>query len=151
MGRNKADIERLLEQGQPVRIKPQGYSMYPMFVPGRDEAVLEKADCERLRKGDVVLYRRDGSILVLHRICRIRKGMFYMVGDNQKEVEGPLRADQIRGVLTGFVRKGRLISVKNPVYLMASGLWLFLRPVRPAFTRPAAAVKRLFRHKKTGE
>lgn len=144
MERGKADIEQLLEQGQTIQIKPQGYSMYPMFVPGRDEAIIEKADRERLRKGDVVLYRRDGGILVLHRICKIRKGAFYMVGDNQKEVEGPLRAEQLKGILTGFVRKGKLISVKNPVYLMASGLWLFLRPVRPAFAKSAAALKRVF-------
>ena len=141
----KADIEMLLEQGQKIQIKPQGYSMYPMFVPGRDEAILEKADGKRLRKGDVVLYRREGSILVLHRICKIREGAIYTVGDNQREVEGPLRPEQVRGVLTGFIRKGKFRSVRNPVYLMASGLWLFLRPVRPLLAKSAAALKRLFR------
>lgn len=149
MERSKADIERLLEQGQSIQIKPQGYSMYPMFVPGRDEAILEKADCARLRKGDVVLYRRDGGILVLHRICKIREGAFYMVGDNQKEVEGPLRPDQIKGVLTGFIRNGKLRSVKNPVYLAASRLWLLLRPVRPVLAGFAAAFKRVFISQKT--
>lgn len=148
MEQKKADIERLLEQGHKLQIKPQGYSMYPMFVPGRDEAVIEKADCERLRKGDVVLYRRDGGILVLHRICKLREDGFYMVGDNQKEVEGPLRADQIKGVLTGFVRKGKLRSVKDPVYIIASRLWLFLRPVRPILAKSVAALKRVFSGRK---
>ena len=36
----KMDIEQLLAQGHSVRIYPQGYSMYPMLVPGRDEAVI---------------------------------------------------------------------------------------------------------------
>ena len=45
-----------------------------------------------------------------------------MAGDNQTEVEGPVEEDQIRGILTAFVRNGRRISVKNPVYVIWSGL-----------------------------
>ena len=84
------DIEQLLEDGHVIRIKPEGYSMYPFFVPGRDAAIIEKVSTDTLKKGDVALYRRDGSILVLHRICRITQKGFYMVGDNQSEIEGPL-------------------------------------------------------------
>lgn len=148
MEQRTVDIERLLEQGQSIQIQPQGYSMYPMFVPGRDAAVIERAESTGLKRGDVVLYRRESGILVLHRICRIRKDGFYMVGDNQSEVEGPLRALQIKGILTGFIRKGKYTSVRNPVYRLASRLWLFLRPVRPALSRVAATVKRMFRCEK---
>ena len=137
------DIERLLREGQSIQINPQGYSMYPMFVPGRDAAVIESAEIAGLKRGDVVLYRRESGILVLHRIWRVREDGFYMVGDNQSEVEGPLRASQIKGILTGFIRRGKYRSVKNPVYRLASSLWLFLRPVRPALSKAAAAVKRM--------
>ena len=144
MERKTADIERLLEQGQSIQIQPQGYSMYPLFVPGRDAAVIEPTQSAPLKRGDVVLYRRESGILVLHRIWRVRKDGFYMVGDNQSEVEGPLRETQIKGILTGFVRRDKYTSVKNPVYRLASRLWLFLRPARPALSKTAAAVKRLF-------
>ena len=97
------DIEQLLKQGNVIRIKPQGTSMYPLFVPGRDEACIERTDFSSLKRGDVILYRRDKSILVLHRIWKITNNSFYMVGDNQTEIEGPLRADQVRGKLTAFV------------------------------------------------
>lgn len=30
------DLEQLLEEGNRIRVKPQGYSMYPLLVPGRD-------------------------------------------------------------------------------------------------------------------
>lgn len=75
-----------------IKIKPKGYSMYPLFVPGRDYAVITHIEPDKLKKGDVVLYRRHDNtgILVLHRICRIDKNGFYMVGDNQSEIEGPL-------------------------------------------------------------
>ena len=112
----KYDIEQLLEAGEVIQIYPEGYSMYPMFVPGRDAAVIKKADVKKIRRADVVLYRRKGSILVLHRVVKRKGGQFYMAGDNQTEVEGPVEEDQIRGILTAFVRNGRRISVKNPVY-----------------------------------
>ena len=145
MEQKTADIERLLEQGRSIQIQPQGYSMYPLFVPGRDAAVIERTESTHLKRGDVVLYRRESGKLVLHRIYRIRKDGFYMVGDNQSEVEGPLRASQIKGILTGFVRKGKYTSAGHPVYRLASRLWLFLRPMRPGLSKMAAAVKRMFR------
>ena len=145
MEQNTADIERLLEQGQSIQIQPQGYILYPLFVPGRDAAIIERTESAGLKRGDVVLYRRAGGILVLHRIYRVRQDGFYMVGDNQSEVEGPLQRSQIKGILTGFVRKGKYRSVKHPVYRLASGLWLFLRPVRPVLSGMAAAVKRMLR------
>ena len=101
------DIEQLLASGTTIKIKPQGYSMYPLFVPGRDEACIERTDFSSLKRGDVILYRRDKSILVLHRIWKITGNSFYIVGDNQTEIEGPLRADQLHGKLTGGVRNGK--------------------------------------------
>ena len=139
----KYDIEQLLEAGEIIQIYPEGYSMYPMFVPGRDAAVIKKADVKKIRRADVVLYRRKGSILVLHRVVKRKGGQFYMAGDNQTEVEGPGEEDQIRGILTAFVRNGRRISVKNPVYVIWSGLWLMFLPVRGIFWSFTAWVRRL--------
>lgn len=138
----KYDIEQLLEAGEVIQIYPEGYSMYPMFGPGRDAAVIKKADVKKIRRADVVLYRRKGSILVLHRVVKRKGSQFYMAGDNQTEVEGPVEEDQIRGILTAFVRNGRRISVKNPVYVIWSGLWLMFLPVRGIFWSFTAWVRR---------
>ena len=126
MASSRPDLEALLQDGNIIRIRPQGYSMYPLFIPGRD---------------DVVLYRRDQSILVLHRICKITAEGFFMVGDNQSEIEGPLRADQIKGRLIAFVRNGKEISVKNPPYRFLSALWLFMLPLRPVCFRITAFLR----------
>lgn len=145
MGREleKQSIEGLLAQGRVIQFKPQGYSMYPLFVPGRDEAVVAPADPGRLKRGDVVLYRRDGDILVIHRIWKRRGEKFYLVGDNQREVEGPLRPDQMKGVLVGIVRNGRRFSVENVLYRFLAAVWLWLRPVRPFLSHMLARWKRL--------
>ncbi len=64
-----------------------------------------------------------------------------MVGDNQSEIEGPLRADQIKGRLIAFVRNGKEISVKNPLYRFLSALWLFMLPLRPVCFRITAFLR----------
>ena len=145
---DKVDIEALLLEGHTVRFKPQGYSMYPVFVPGRDEAVVVPVSADTIKRGDVVLYRRQQSILVLHRVWKRNRSGFYMVGDNQVETEGPLSPDQIRGKLVALVRKGKEIPVTNPIYCFLTGTWLFLRPIRPIFQKSAAWIKRVVKGKK---
>lgn len=147
----RQDIEKLLQDGNTIQIKPQGYSMYPVLVPGRDEAVIEPIGDRKLRRGDVVLYRRDpqvtGGILVLHRIWKCKQDGYYMVGDNQKEIEGPLRAGQIKGIMVGLVRKGKYISAKNVFYCIATRGWLLLRPVRPGISKFFAGIKRSIKNR----
>lgn len=138
----KYEIEELLCQGKEIQIFPQGYSMYPMFVPGRDEAVIKKADPSLLKRGDVVLYRRDHGILVLHRLWKKKAEGFYMAGDHQSTVEGPIREDQVKGILTAFIRKGRLIRVTHPLYRAAAYVWLFLLPYRRSILAAGAAVRK---------
>ncbi len=139
------DIETLLKSGQSVQLFPQGYSMYPLLVPGRDEVILSPLPDRPLRRGEVALYRRDTGILVLHRICRCKEDGYYMVGDNQVQVEGPLRKEQVIGIMSGFVRKGKLFSSDDLLYRILSRIWLVMRPVRRCITVPGAKVKKLVR------
>lgn len=55
----KINLEQLLREGNIIRIRPQGYSMYPLFIPGRDEALIQQTDGTDCHRNDVVLYRRD--------------------------------------------------------------------------------------------
>lgn len=125
------NLEQLLQNGCILRLKPQGYSMYPLFIPNRDEALIEQVPISSFQKGDVALYRRTEGILVLHRIYRISPEGFYMVGDNQSHIEGPLAPEQLKGKLVGFIRNGHSFSVTHPCYRLLSGLWLRMLPIRP--------------------
>lgn len=129
MAEQKIDVEQLLLEGKTVQLQPQGYSMYPMFVPGRDWAIIRPVT-GKLRRGDVVLYRRKGGILVLHRIYKVKPEGLYLIGDNQTEIEGPLQPVWVRGVLADFIHKEKCISVKNPVYRLLAEVWLLARPIR---------------------
>lgn len=152
--------DELLLGGQPVELYPQGYSMYPLFIPGRDSVVLypldETADGDRAFNGrkikvnDVIVFRRPGSILVIHRVYRkTDSDHYYFVGDNQseKEIEGPVSASQFVGILTEIHKNGRhVIKCSNICYRAAERIWLWLMPVRPQISAFLAFVKKIFKH-----
>ena len=131
----RIDIEKLLEDGKIIQIKPQGYSMYLLLLPGRDEVQIEKTDITKAKRGDVLLYRRQEGILVLHRVYRRTKDGLYMVGDNQTEIEGPLALCQVRGKMIAVIRNGKSFSTGNPLYVIFSRIWLILRPFRPVISQ----------------
>lgn len=123
-------IQEYLKERKQYKISPSGSSMCPFIVGGRDEVVLSSLPT-RLKKGDVVWYRRENGIHVLHRIYRIQNQEYYMVGDNQTEVEGPLCQNQILGFVTQIYRKNKVINCDSYWYRLVTLLWLWLRPFRP--------------------
>lgn len=137
------DIEKLLSEGNNVKIKPQGWSMYPLIVYGRDKVIIEPPVAKRYKRGEVVLYRRKTGILVLHRIYKTDSKGYYMVGDNQTEIEGPIKHSQIKGQMAAVVRKDRVIPVSSPCYKIYSKLWLILRPVRPLISKIVHKIKNI--------
>ena len=126
----KYDIEQLLEAGEVIQIYPEGYSMYPMFVPGRDAAVIKKADVKKIRRADVVLYRRKGSILVLHRVVKRKGGQFYMAAGF---IMGSDLADTLTAWFQGqsgsVISMGLLIGAVVAAALYAVSLVMMLRIV----------------------
>lgn len=137
----------LLNEGQTVEIHPQGSSMFPLLTEGRDSVLLCSLDDTAPKRGDILLYQRSSGLLVLHRVYRTQQDGFYFVGDNQTEIEGPLKHSQLLAKVTHIRRKGRLFSIKHPVYLLISRAWLLLRPIRPYISRPMGTLWRAI-HKK---
>ncbi|MBQ3331051.1 MAG: S24/S26 family peptidase [Ruminococcus sp.] len=100
--------EVIAEQGVLVYTNV-GDSMYPLIKP-RDLLVIKKPDYP-LKRFDVPLYKRDNGQYVLHRIVRVRKGRYFICGDNRAEIETGVTDRHIIGVLTDIIRKEKMISV----------------------------------------
>ena len=143
---NKINIEELLSKGQTVKVSPLGYSMYPLMVPGRDYAIIEpyKGNAKRC---DVALFRRTGSILVIHRIYSKTKEGYYFVGDNQDELEGPIDESQIKGIMVSVDRKGHILSCSNIFYRIVYNMWLWILPLRTPLRKTVAMIKKIITKK----
>lgn len=120
----------LAQEGRTVSTVVSGGSMLPFLSGNRDVVYLEKPK-RKLRKGDVVLFRRTNGDFVLHRIKKIKSEGYYLIGDRQYDVEGPVKREQISAIMTGAKRKGKEITSRSPVWLFYSKVWISLVFLRP--------------------
>lgn len=133
----------ILAQGHELRIPLMGGSMRPLLVGGRDEAIIASVQAKNLKRGDIALYVRQDGTHVLHRIHHIKNGSFFMLGDAQTDIEGPIHGHQILAMATSLVRKGKKIDCSQLSYRLLSGLWLLMRPLRPLLMQIIALRRKL--------
>lgn len=123
-------IVELLNNGQSARIVVRGSSMYPFLRENIDSVELTKTDFNNLRVGDIVMIRRNSGVYVMHRILKKEEKCFYMVGDAQQWIEGPLSSENLIAKVTAIWRKEKKILCSNKVWKLLSRIWLMLRPCR---------------------
>lgn len=124
-------IKPLLEDGNLLRISPSGLSMYPFLVGGRDEVFLRSTTVKKPVKGDIALFRREDGIHVLHRIHHIRNNWYYMLGDAQTGIEGPIDEKNVIAVVKAVIWKNRIIDRDNIILKTLTRIWTIMRPFRP--------------------
>lgn len=123
-------VSDLLEQGQKVKISVSGNSMYPFLRDGIDSVEFAWVSFEEIVRGDIVLIRRTGGDYVMHRVYRKNEKSFYMVGDAQQWIEGPLYPQQLVAVVSAIWRKERRIPCSDSGLKLLVRIWLTLRPCR---------------------
>ena len=124
-----SNLKQLIEDGQEVVITVAGWSMEPLLRNGRDRVLLKKPT-NLLKRGNIVFYQRKTGQFVLHRIFKIRRDGYYMMGDHQIDLEGPIEDDAIFAIVTEVERNGRWISADAFYWKFACGLWRMLYPIR---------------------
>jgi hypothetical protein len=135
----------IIEQGGRAWITVAGMSMYPFLKEGRDSVELSKACFAQIKKGDIVLIKRVNDVYVLHRVLKVCKDCFYMIGDAQQWVEGPLLPEQLQAVVTRVKRKGHIISCDNILLKLFVFVWRLLIPVRSKILRLLSLAKKVAR------
>ena len=136
-------LMELLDQGRQVTLTVTGGSMAPFLVHGRD-AICFSRPKERLRRGDMAFFRRADGSYIMHRVCRVSPEGYFLVGDAQQAVEGPVAPEQVFAVVTKVRRKGRWIGPEDGWWRFFAGPWLWLLPARPLLRRGYGAFRRVW-------
>lgn len=137
-------MRELVEGGKSVSITVAGSSMSPFLIHGRDRVFFEKPD-RPLKRGDIAFYQRRNGRYVMHRIYKIKKDGYYMVGDAQTAIEGPLQREQIFARITRCERNGKMIDEKNLSWQFFEKVWIRMVPVRPLLWSAYNKLKSLVR------
>jgi len=123
-------IEELISSRSDIEITVTGNSMRPMLRHLRDSVVLTGCDPDKLKKGDLPLYKREDGSYVLHRIVKVNESTFDMCGDRQSEIEVGVPKQNVIAVTKGFTRRGRNFSCENALYKAYVSLWCLVLPIR---------------------
>ena len=129
-----AALREIVEQGGEAGMTIWGSSMAPFLIHGRDRIFFSAPD-RSLRRGDMVFYCRDSGQFVMHRIYRVTKDGYDMVGDGQTDIERGIRREQIFARVTRVKRKGKEMTERDFWWRFFASAWLILLPLRPLLVR----------------
>ena len=71
----------------------------------------------------------------MHRICKVKEEGYFIVGDAQQVIEGPVQESQIFGLVTKVKRKGKWIGPKDFWWEFFEHVWIRLIPLRHILMR----------------
>ena len=155
----------LLNLGQSVRFKANGWSMHPTICDGEMINVEPVLPCQ-VRHGDIILYRSPRRITA-HRVVHIQREVnsvlspqssllrFYTRGDSLGVPDSPLTSDQILGKVFSVERNGRTVALNGnrAIIIQEMRLLLFtfkrfvvhaLRQMKGLFLRYNSLLKKSF-------
>ncbi|MBQ4527661.1 MAG: S24/S26 family peptidase [Clostridia bacterium] len=121
-------IEEAIAHGKKVKLTVTGNSMYPLFKDRRDRAVL--SPIEKLKKRDVVFYKRQNGQYVLHRIVKKKGNMLTIAGDNETVKEYQVNVSDCIAVMESFERNSKESNVSDLWYKVYSFFWVAFFPFR---------------------
>ena len=123
-------VAERLSDGDNVRLRLKGNSMFPLLRNNKDVVVLAPCTGEKLVPMDVVLFRYRGDY-VLHRIVRREGDRLLMQGDGvYASFEQCMVGDVVGRVIAVCRPSGRVDSVDGWRWRIASRLWRVVEPLR---------------------
>lgn len=138
----------LLDGAEYVPLNISGSSMTPFLVHSRDTVYLSKVT-RPLKKGDMILYRRDNGAYILHRIYRATPDGYWLVGNAQILIEKGVRPDQVLALVTAVRRKEKLLQPGSFWWDFFEKVWIRVIPLRPGIVAAYSALTGAFRKAET--
>lgn len=142
-----ASLQEIINAGGHFTLCVSGSSMNPFLVHGRDFVRLKKYIAQDLKKGRILLFRRDTGELVLHRVRRVLPdGRLVMNGDAQVWCETIL-PEQVIAAVSDIECKDRIFSCSSVKYRAKIFFWQLLFPFRSLIFRVRNKLKRMINKK----
>ena len=81
----------------------------------------------------------------MHRIYRVDEDrrQYYLVGDAQDYIEGPIEEEQIFGIITSAYRRGKWVKPGDMCWWFYDKVWGLMRPFRVKLLLRLLKVRRL--------
>lgn len=128
------EYRRLLRDDPSIDALPlviTGNSMSPFLIHGRDTVYLSRLT-RPVRRGDMLLYRRENGSYVLHRVYRALPESLTMIGDAQTVLEPGIRREQVIAIVTRVERKGKQLGPGSFWWGFFEKIWIRIIPLRKA-------------------
>lgn len=122
-----AVCQMLADGASAVPVPVTGVSMRPFLRTG--DFVYVELPGETIRKGDILLFRRPNGQYILHRVMKIRKDGYLMLGDSQLEME-PIHTSWVRAKAVSAKVGGQMLTPKSLRWWMFAYPWRWLAPWR---------------------
>lgn len=135
-------LKKMTEEGQQVSMAVIGSSMEP-FLRDRQDAIKFQKPTRELHPGDMVFYQRMHGQYVMHRICKKNHAGYFMAGDHQSSLEGPIKEKQIFAVITEVRKNGKWITARNLKWKFYATIWRHLLPIRGLLLRAGGMLNRM--------
>jgi len=131
----------LLEEGKTLKVKADGYSMYPAIKPGSVILIEPLPENISPSPGEIIAWKRQSGFVV-HRLVRIIKDSdstaYITRGDSCAGEDNPVTRNQVAGrVIRVETASGRVISsgedlIHKPSYLYNRFIAWFIVRIRKA-------------------
>ncbi len=125
---NSTIEEQLAEKGFYISTTV-GVSMRPLLRANRDRVLIKPLKNQRLKKGDLALYRLPIGKYVLHRVIAVKPDHYIIRGDNTY-IKEKIPDAWILGVMTEIYRDRHHITAQNKGYRVYVAIWQALYPLR---------------------
>ena len=115
-------LKDMVEQGMEVSMTVVGTSMEPFLVHNRDKIYFRKPE-GTIKKGDMVFYQRESGAYVMHRVMKVKKQQYYMAGDHQTFLEGPIEKKQIFAKVVSVEKDGVWLTEEDKLWKFYAVWW----------------------------
>ncbi len=138
--------EEVLKKNGSLVFAPGGTSMLPLLRHHENTVFLVPVT-EKLKRGDIILYKRADGQYVLHRIVKCKKNSYVLCGDNQSTLEYGVTDSMIIARMEGFYKGETYISLSSPEIMSYSKNRLKSLPKRRLKTFAARVYRKIFKKK----